>query len=225
MNYPQSQNALSSYHTKYSRFFRYELIMFNLEEVKIRRMLPSEAETVAEVDSYAYQNDPIFIAIFQSNTEEKRKKRETNLVRMYTNNPQDTFVALHDGKIVGLIRSFPCTGVFKDLSYSEGEYEQIIGNKIENLTQEQRRKWWLMTMKKHDLRTPHTHVGPFAVLPDYQGKGIGSKLFQNYLCRLKGTSHFETFTEENANFYEKRGHKIVTVDEVLGIKGYWVRRD
>jgi predicted N-acetyltransferase YhbS len=199
--------------------------MFDLDKVEIRRMVPSEAEIVAKVDSYAYQNDPIFVSIYQSNTEETRKKRETNLVRMYTNNPQDTFVALIEDKIVGLIRSFPCTGLFKDLSYSEGEYEHIIRNKIENLTQEQRRKWWLMTMKKHDLQILHTHVGPFAVLPNYQGMGIGSKLFQNYLSRLKGTSYFETFTEENAHFYVKRGHKIIAVDEVLGIKGYWLRRD
>jgi predicted N-acetyltransferase YhbS len=80
-------------------------------------------------------------------------------------------------------------------------------------------------MKKNDLKTSHTHMGPFAVLPEYQGKGVGSKLFQNYLSKLKGISCFETFTEENAHFYEKRGHKIVTVDEVLGIKGYWLRRD
>jgi hypothetical protein len=141
--------------------------MFNLDEVEIRRMLSSEAEIVAEVDSYAYQNDPIVVAIYQSNSEEVRKKREEGLISMYTNSPQETFVAVYKEKIIGLIRSFPCTGVFKDLSYSEGEYEHFTNSKLEDLAPEQRRKWWYMTMKINDLKTPHTHVGPFAVLSDY----------------------------------------------------------
>lgn len=196
-----------------------------MDDIKIRRMLPSEAEKIAEVDSYAYQNDPITVAIYQSNSEETRKDRMKNLIGMYSNNPQETFVALHNGIIIGFIRSFPCTGLFKDLSYSEGEYEYITSHKIEDLSFEQRRKWWLMTMKSHDLDIPHSHVGPFAVLPEFQGKGVGSKLMEDYFSRLEGVSYLETFTATNARFYEKRGYKLIETDEVLGMKGYWLRRD
>ena len=49
-------------------------------DIEIRRMLSSEAEAVAEVDSYAYQNDPIVVAINQSNSEETRKERLNSLV-------------------------------------------------------------------------------------------------------------------------------------------------
>jgi predicted N-acetyltransferase YhbS len=80
-------------------------------------------------------------------------------------------------------------------------------------------------MKLNDLKIPHTHVGPFAVLPEYQGRGIGSKLFENYLSRLEGTSYFETFAPNTARFYRKRGHTLIKTDEALGIKGYWLRRD
>lgn len=189
-------------------------------------MLPSEAERVAEVDSYAYQNDPITVAISQSNSEEARKNREAGLVGMYTNNPRETFVAVLEGEIVGFIRSFPCTGLFKDLSYSEGEYEHITSHEMGELTTEQRRKWWLMTMKKHDLDTPHSHVGPFGVLPEFQGRGVGSKLMEDYISRLEGVpSYLETFTAENARFYEKRGYRLIVTDDVLDLKGYWLLRD
>ena len=195
-------------------------------DVEIRRMLPSEAERVAEVDSYAYQNDPIVVAINQSNSEDTRMKREASLIGMYTSNPQETFVAIHEGKIIGFIRSFPCTGLFKDLSYSEGEYEYITSHEIEELTMEQRRKWWLMTMKKHDLDTPHSHVGPFRVLPEFQGRGVGSKLIADYFTRLEeGPSYLETFTATNARFYEKRGYELIVTDDVLGMKGYWLLRE
>ena len=197
-----------------------------MDDIEIRRMLPSEAEKVAEVDSYAYQNDPIVVAINQSNSEETRKNRERQLLRMYTNNPQETFVAIHEGKIIGFIRSFPCTGLFKDLSYSEGEHDHITNHEIEELSIEQRRKWWLMTMKSHDLDTPHSHVGPFAVLPEFQGRGVGSMLIEDYFTRLEGVpSYLETFTATNARFYEKRGYELMVTDDVLGMKGYWLLRE
>ena len=197
-----------------------------MDDIEIRRMLPSEAEIVAEVDSYAYQNDPMTVAIHQSNSEETRKKRENSLIRMYNNNPQEIFVAIHEEKIIGFIRSFPCTGLFKDLSYSEGEHEYITSHEIEELSIEQRRKWWLMTMKRHDLDTPHSHVGPFGVLPEFQGRGVGSKLIENYFSRLKGVpSYLETFTATNARFYEKRGYELIVTERVLGMKGYWLLRD
>jgi len=194
-------------------------------DVEIRRMLPSEAEAVARVDSYAYQNDPLTVALQQSNSEKARQTREKK-IQIYTNNPKETFVALHNEEIIGFIRSFPCTGLFKDLSYSEDEYEHIINSEIWELSGEQRRKWWLMAMKEHDLQTPHSHVGPFGVLPEYQGKGVGSMLIEDYFSRLGGVpSYLETFTSPNAHFYVKRGYRLVASDTVLGMKGYWLLRE
>jgi GNAT superfamily N-acetyltransferase len=198
----------------------------SLDSVEIRRMLPSQAEEVAKVDSYAYQNDPLTVALQQSNSEKSRRNREQNQINFYTNNPQETFVAIHKNRIVGFIRSFSCSGLFKNLSYEEGEYDIIISKQVWELSLEQRRKWWLMTMKKHDLRTLHSHVGPFAVLPEYQGKGIGSLLMEDYFNRLDGVpSYLETFTSLNAHFYLKRGYKFVVSDNVLGMTGYWLLRE
>ncbi len=208
-------------------FLHFNIICFDviMDGIEIRRMLPSEAEKVAKVNSYAYQNDPIVVAINQSNSEETRKKQERQLTGMYTNNPQETFVAIHEGKIIGFIRSFPCTGLFRDVSYSEGEYKYITSHEIEELSVEQRRKWWLMSMKEHDLDSPHSHVGPFGVIPEFQGRGVGSKLIEDYFFRLEGVhSYLETFTVTNARFYEKRGYELIVTDDVLGMKGFWLLR-
>ena len=195
-------------------------------DIEIRKMLHSEAELVAKINSITYQNDPLTVALLQSNSEKTRQTQEQNLLQMYTNNPQETFVAIHDGRIIGFIRSFPCSGLFKNLSYSEGEYEEVIKNNIWELSVEQRRKWWFMTMMKHDLDTTHSHVGPFGVLPEFQGKGVGSLLMEDYFSRLDGFPSFlETFTSSNAHFYVKRGYKLVVSDDVLGMKGYWLLRE
>jgi GNAT superfamily N-acetyltransferase len=81
-------------------------------------------------------------------------------------------------------------------------------------------------MKKHDLQVPHSHVGPFGVLPEYQGKGIGSMLMEDYFGRLDGVpSYLETFTSVNASFYLKRGNRLIVEDSVLGMTGYCLLRE
>ena len=34
-------------------------------------------------------------------------------------------------------------------------------------------------MLSHDLDIPHSHVGPFGVLSEFQGKGVGSMLIED----------------------------------------------
>ena len=81
-------------------------------------------------------------------------------------------------------------------------------------------------MKKHDLQIPHSHVGPFGVLPEYQGKGVGSMLMEDYFSRLDGVpSYLETFTSVNASFYVKRGYRLICKNSVLGMTGYWLQRE
>jgi len=145
---------------------------------------------------------------------------------MFTNNPQETFVAIHNNQIIGFIRSFPCTGMFKDLNYAPGEYEYITSHKVEELSFEQRRKWQFMCFKMHDLETFHSHVGPFGILPEYHGMGVGSLLMEDYFSRLEGVpSNLETFNPGTARFYEKRGYEVVATEDLLGVTGYWLLRE
>ena len=48
-----------------------------LDAIEIRKMYPSEAEKVAEVDSYAYQNDPIPVAINLTAKKPARHEKRT----------------------------------------------------------------------------------------------------------------------------------------------------
>jgi predicted N-acetyltransferase YhbS len=198
-----------------------------MNALEIRIMHPSEAKQVALVNSIAYQNDPPMVAIHQSQGEELRKRLEKTLIDMYTNTPQETFIAIKKDRIIGSIRSQLCTGqYYSGHSYSEGEYDHIITNKLEELSFEQRMKWWIKTCESHDITIPHSHVGPFAVLPEFQSKGVGSRLLDDYLSRLGGVpSYLETFTVSNASYYEKRGYKVLKTDSVLGLTGFWLFRE
>ena len=198
-----------------------------MDDVEIRRMQSDEAKQVAYVNSIAFQSNPMFETIYQSISEELGKIIEKDFIEMYVDWPQETFVAVHEGRVIGSLRSTPCTGNYHSGdSYSEGEYEYIINHKIEELSIEQRWKWCNMTCGSHDIDIPHSHVGPGAVLPIFQGIGVGSMLMEDYFSRLGGVVSFlETFQESNARFYENRGYRVVADDFVLGLKGYWMIRD
>ena len=200
-----------------------------MNEIEIRRMQPSDVEVVAEVDSFAYLNNPGTHIMYGGNGEKERKLLEKAKIKFYTNNPQDTYVAINEEKIVGVLRSAPCTGdMFSSTPFSNEEYTYFSSKKIEQLSFEERVKWWRMTWQKHDPVIPHSHMGPIAVSPEFQGHGIGSKLMKDYLARLdrSGTpSHLETNLLVTVRYYMKFGYKLVETDNALGVDFYFMWRD
>jgi GNAT superfamily N-acetyltransferase len=193
-----------------------------MDNVEIRRMRSGEALQVAYVKSVAFQSNSMFKVIYQSYGEELRKILE----RMYSGSPHEPFVAVHKGKVIGSIKSHSCTGErYSGHSCSEEEYDYIVNQKIEELSIEQRWKCVKKACESHDLDISHSHVGAVAVLPEFQGKGVGSMLLEDYFSRMDGgVSFLETFTEFNARFYGNRGYRLVAADFVLGVKGYWMKR-
>ena len=71
-------------------------------------------------------------------------------------------------------------------------------------------------------------MGPFATSPEFQGRGIGSRLMGDYLDRLDrgGVASFlETNQLISVRYYEKYGYKLVDTDYALGFKHYFMWRD
>ena len=200
-----------------------------MNEIEIRRMQPSDVQEVAEVDSYAYLNNPGTLIMYGGNSEKERKLLEKAKIKLYTNNPQDTYIALNKGKIVGLLRSAPCTGdMFSSTPFSMEEHTYFSSKKIEQLSFEERVKWWRMTWQRRDPVSPHSHMGPWAVSPEFQGHGIGSKLMKDYLARIDQSetpSHLETNLLVTARYYMKYGYKLVETDHVLGADFYFMWRE
>ena len=109
-----------------------------MDEIEIRRMQPSDVGAVAEVESYAYLNGPVAVAVYGGNGEKERKVLEKTRIDLYSNNPQETYVAVDKGKIVGGIRSFPCSGdCFSSFPFSKEEHDYFASQKIEQLSYEE----------------------------------------------------------------------------------------
>jgi len=188
-------------------------------------MKPHEAEHLDQITSIAFQDNPMMKTIYQTDGTELLKNLENFFRGLFTDMPLETYVAELDGKVIGYIRSGPCTGDWNGRTCSEKEYDYIIKQKIEDLSIEQRWKWVNKISDMNDLSSPHSHVGPIIVLPELQRKGIGTLLMKDYLARLgDAVSFLETFQMPNVRFYEKNGYYVVDTEIVLGVKGYWMKR-
>jgi ribosomal protein S18 acetylase RimI-like enzyme len=73
--------------------------------------------------------------------------------------------------------------------------------------------------QKHDAPGDHWYLMQIGVLPEHQGRGIGSQLLTPMFERFDQRGevcYLETETPENVTFYEKRGFRVVTEAPIKG---------
>lgn len=86
---------------------------------------------------------------------------------------------------------------------------------------------WLAAWARNDLREPHWHLGPLAVLPAWRRQGAGRCLMLQCCRRLDAlgaTAWLETDREINVAFYETFGFTVTRHEPVLGATNWFMRR-
>jgi GNAT superfamily N-acetyltransferase len=192
-------------------------------------MQPTDIEVTVKVVSHAMLENPIHIAVFQGTGETERLAQEEMWRNVFTNNPQNTYLAINNGQIIGAIRSFNCSSNIRPRPpFSPTEHDYFSSKNLSDLSLDERRRWWSMIWGKHDPVSLHSHVGPFGILPGFQGRGIGSRLMKHYLTRQDKAgmpSYLETDKPINVRFYRKHGYKVIETDYCLGVEFFCLWRD
>lgn len=84
---------------------------------------------------------------------------------------------------------------------------------------------WLSRWQRHHPREPHWHLGPVAVEPELQGRGIGGSMMERFVEVVDGdAAYLETDKPENVRFYERFGFEVVDEAEVLGVPNWFMWR-
>jgi ribosomal protein S18 acetylase RimI-like enzyme len=82
--------------------------------------------------------------------------------------------------------------------------------------------------EKYHPEERHWHLGPVAVEPGFQGKGVGGQMVARF-CALvdaeREKSWLETDKAESARFFERFGFVTVDEAEVLGVPNWFMRRE
>lgn len=86
---------------------------------------------------------------------------------------------------------------------------------------------WLMAWRSMDARSPHWHIGPLAVHPEWQRHGFGTALLRS-CCetadRSGQASYLETDLERNVRFYQHHGFQVAAQRRVLGVQHWFLER-
>jgi predicted N-acetyltransferase YhbS len=76
-------------------------------------------------------------------------------------------------------------------------------------------------LRKTHITSRHLLIGPFAVSPDYQGKGYGSKLVRNKIEEIKGKGiplYLQIDTEEAYKIYSHLGLELIEKTTIPNMK-------
>jgi ribosomal protein S18 acetylase RimI-like enzyme len=86
---------------------------------------------------------------------------------------------------------------------------------------------WIDDWVRNDAEVPHWHLGPMAVEPRLQGRGIGSALLRDCCARIDGerlAGYLENDKAENLPFFERFGFEVDDEHVVLGTRNWFMLR-
>jgi ribosomal protein S18 acetylase RimI-like enzyme len=195
-----------------------------MDEIKIIPMKPDEADEAAQIMAMAFINTPFSGMIMGGNSQKHLKQLKMGMKSMLVKKPGDKVVAKEGNKIVGAMRMVK----WPDCQNSTPKGAALIPIYLiaygtAKRLKESRKVWGL-----HDPKKPHWHIDPICVHPDYQGKGVGSRLMEYYCRRVdseKLPAYHETDQTQNVRFYEKFGYKTVLKEPNLGLPNWYLWRE
>lgn len=188
--------------------------------------LPAEAlEEAASVVAAAMLHNPLHLSVFRSANERSFRRQHKLFMKVLSLPACNLVVAKQHDTIVGVMNYYlpgKCqVSTMHTLKMLPG-LAGILGSSLPAVLK------WKSKWARHDPDRPHLHFGPLAVLPQLQGKGIGSMLL-NQFCRLadvqNADAYLETDKEENLPLYKKFGFAVVDEDMVCGVQNWFMWRN
>lgn len=196
-----------------------------MDSIKISTLTNPDSDEVIELLASAYVSNPINKAALTESREEGLKlNREFYRAACEIVLRSGWYAALYENQIVGvlhLVRSPGCR-LSPDQQDMLGPRLTELGSHVASRILEWRREW-----TKRDPDTDHYHLGPIAVLPEFQGRGIG-KLMMQHFCELADeariSAYLATDRHENVGFYEMSGFSVTEQAIILGVPNWFMTR-
>jgi ribosomal protein S18 acetylase RimI-like enzyme len=198
-----------------------------LDAVEIGSVDASEVEEVLDVLAHGMSDNPLTIAAFGSDPEQRRQRfrRFMGGATKALGWGPNMFVARGaDGTIAGACNAM----VPGECLSSPSQQLRILPSLLSNGPHTaERTMCWLGVWSEHDPEQRHWHLGPLAVDAHLQGMGVGSLLMQVFCAQMDAAredAYLETDKKINVRFYERFGFEVVGEQEVLGVTNWFMLR-
>jgi GNAT superfamily N-acetyltransferase len=193
----------------------------------IEELVEQPGQEIVELFTASYLNVPLHLVLFPGD-EEMRRKEIHGLFSMAFSKmlTGGTWLVVREGSaFVGMLRytrSPDCMASQGVLAELAPVMKEALG-KTGELVVEWLRKW-------ADVHpdNDHWHLGPFAVMPECQGQGMGRLLMDEYCRRMdeaRAVGYLETDVPQIVPFYEECGFSVIREAQVLGIKNWFMERN
>ena len=191
--------------------------------VTVTPMSEHGVEDAGRVLGAAFASSPLERAVRGPIGDRERR----GLIRAYTATLRldgEVSVALLDGRIVGAIRWVASPRCRLRLREKVAMAPTAVASFGRSLPKAMR---WVRAWEERDPSEPHVHLGPIGVLPELQGRGIGSQMLAAYRERLDlagDAGYLETDKPENVRLYERFGFEVRDEADVLGVPCWFMWR-
>jgi len=190
--------------------------------IVIEKYSADHLETCVSVLADAFVTNPLHVSAFGSQRiDQNRLFFRIGLRRMFIG---PAFVALEDGTVRGYMHcnaSPYCLPPPEEIPTAVATLLKPLGAAIPRVIQ------WFAKWCHLDPDEPHVHLGPIAVAPEAQGKGIGTALMNRYIEHLKqerAAGYLETDRPENVEFYKKFGFIVQREEQLIGTPTWYMWR-
>jgi ribosomal protein S18 acetylase RimI-like enzyme len=196
-----------------------------MPNIEIGELRADELAAAAALLGRAYRDNPWMVAMIGGDP----ALREQVLVKAHgfriSPLSPPTVVARRDGELVGVCGSDPPFEVIR--SADDGaEFARIAVEAGPDVLP--RLQVIISEFGRRGPQAPHWHLGPVGVRIDAQKQGIGGMMLARFCEMLdeRGElSALETEEPDNVRLYERFGWEVVEEAEVLGVRGWFMRRD
>lgn len=182
--------------------------------ILITKPSKSEIRTLANVLRNSFQNDPLVEKMFKNEIDEDIKRLafcEVPLRLGLTYGEVYTTSENLEGIVIsvpGRNSAYSMWQMIRSGSLAAGlKMGPKLGKKMGEIL-----KPLELDQKNHMKNRDYIYVSMLCVQQDHQGQGYGGKLLRHIIDKSKDQNipvYLETETEENVNFYEKYGFKVV----------------
>jgi len=170
------------------------------------------------------RQNPVHLRVFGKEPErlDRRLRRFFDAVLPYIHGKGVLWGAYVGDRLIGVLGALPprrCAPMSLDLL-------RMLPNLLMSPAVLVRLYRWLDTWRRNDLPGRHWHIGPLAVEPSHQGRGVGTRLLDHCFAHTTDAAlYLETDTEYNVGFYGNLGFKVLRSVDVLGAPTWLMRRD
>jgi ribosomal protein S18 acetylase RimI-like enzyme len=194
-------------------------------DIVLRPLAADEYRAAAAVAARAFVDAPTTLAAYGDDLLDRLALPYADFATFFKVLPAPQVGAFCGGCLIGVVGVSPpgeCIG-----SFLRAKAADILDRPTPGLGDPSRVEVFWAQWALSDSVEAHWHVGPVAVEPGFQGRGIGRLLMRDLCSTLDGDARaawLETDKERNVRFYSGLGFEVAETTTILGVPTWFMLR-